>query len=331
MAPVNLSSGILHFGNTCPGTLMQRLLRENRSQVQKIKKLQTAFSLHPSNWGCPIGARDASEVTQFIQAIPRLEELDIYNYVQNFDVLWPAIFHHAASLGSLAIHSPPQFVPKPGGIWTAEAVKRVADELLQLRRLDMDIDTDTAKAAVKAITTGSVLDEVANMSQLKSLRVSIVLLDTESIFAGDNKPNAFGSRMPNPNDSVCMNLARKIFNKFHEKDAGAALTEVELRLTRRAWEDRGQFSTMKYSYLAVKKGHVAEPSKKKAGEKGKVPAVRRYNLRSQAPVPQPHQDNQPDVKVTAEGPWRCCQPACSSNVENIIKVLVYEPVYSRYL
>jgi len=271
MPSFNASSSTLAFGNACLGDVMQRLRTEKRGRMQKIKRFQTAFATHSDPWSCPTGCKDPQIVTQFIKSIRALEELEIRNYEQDINVLWPGIFKQAPSLRRLAIHTPPMFVHGGSNAWTVDNVKRVADELPSLRFLELDVSVEDANAALKSIAPGTILDEVAKMGHLEFICVAIPLLDAKSPFCGDNRQTGFGgSNMPNPNDTVCAALCRKIFNKFYQKDADSSLVELELRLTRRAWEDRGQFDTKKYSYRAVKKDPKTVGSKAKVGAKGKV-------------------------------------------------------------
>jgi hypothetical protein len=107
MQLLDISSGIVKFGPTCPGVIMEQLRQEDPARVQNIRKLETCYSTGFSVWGCQLGCGDPSVMVNFINAIRALEDLQIRNYHQNIDVLWPAIFQHCHSLKRLAIHCLP--------------------------------------------------------------------------------------------------------------------------------------------------------------------------------------------------------------------------------
>jgi hypothetical protein len=80
----------------------------------------------------------------------------------------------------------------------------------------MDVNIDTAKAAIERITTGLVLDEVIQMGRLKFVRVSVILPDDESVFALHHRAllSSGDNRLPSPHSTVAEALARTVFNRF---------------------------------------------------------------------------------------------------------------------
>lgn len=74
---MDISSGDVSFGRTCPGTLMQSLLLEQPSQVAAIKKLQLSFASANMTDQCPLSSPDLDVVRNFITAIDALDELSV--------------------------------------------------------------------------------------------------------------------------------------------------------------------------------------------------------------------------------------------------------------
>lgn len=248
---MDIRSGNVVFGQTCPGTLMQDLQRNQPENVAKIKKLQTSFSRYKVTYLCPVACRDLSIIGNFIEAIDALEELSVLNYEHDASALWPAISRHADSLSSLAIHTPPQ---GQSHVWTPATIKDAADGLPQLKQLEMDVNLDEAESHLAAEPSQqqmqSVIDEVAKMHRLESILINVNLPDASSAFANAHTWDARGSiSFPEPNKESCKQLALKIFDKFRANASDTySLKHLELRFPRRCWDDRGQFWTLAYSF-----------------------------------------------------------------------------------
>ena len=337
MEMIDISSGEVKFGPLCPGTVMQWLRLEQLRSVRRLKRIQTAFSAASGTWSCQVGCGDPTIVAKFIKAPRSLEELSILNYHLDIDILWPSVFKHANSLKRLEIHTQPQEVPGGDRVWTVESVKHVASELPNLRHLALDITVDAAKAALNGgITAGSILDEVAKMESLESLRVSIILLDADSPFAGESTPR--GSDGVDTKPPACAKLARMLFQRFLTHDSDAALQEVELRLTRRVWYDRGQFSTAKCSFHAVReKKEPKKKKKKKVGEKKPVKASGKGKGKEKgkgkaAPEGNPGsaKGKRPTIKVTPDGGWMGYSPECSPSACQVLEQLCQETYQREY-
>ncbi|KAK4441938.1 hypothetical protein QBC34DRAFT_419485 [Podospora aff. communis PSN243] len=254
----SITSGDVSFGRTCPGTLMQDLQRDHASSVAKIKKLQTSFSQREVTYQCPLPCEDLGIVHDFITSIDALEELSVLHYEPDGSALWPAIYHHAASLRSLGIHTPPLDHSK---VWTAETLAAVGERLPNLTHLEVDLPLREAEALVSTSPSEStpsklsMTNELPKLQHLKSLLVNIPLTDKASSFAGKHKWNAMGSvSFPEPNKEVCERLARAIMDKF---PADATLGKLEVRFARRWWDDRCQFYTVGY-LVTVERGQKAE-------------------------------------------------------------------------
>ena len=252
---MDISTGNVAFGLTCPGILMQRLQGEDLENVRKIKKLQTSFSKGKVTWQCSIGCNDLNVVRNFIEAIDALEELSVLNYEADTSVLWGAIFHHAKSLRSLAIHTPPQW---QFDTWTPSTVKQIHDRLPQLKNMELHISLEEAESRLKGdnpsqlSTTGqqtlSVLDELAKIDRLESVIINVNLQDAPSAFAGEHAWNVMGCiYFPPPNKEPCKQLAQQIYHAFHTNTSKSSLKHLELRFPRRLWDDRCQFWTVAYS------------------------------------------------------------------------------------
>jgi hypothetical protein len=280
---MDISSGNVAFGVTCPGTLMYELQKDPEN-VHNIKSLQTSFSKNHVTWQCPVGCKDLKIVANFIESINALEELSVLNYEKDTSILWPAIFHHWKSLKSLAIHTPPQMRPD---VWTVSIVTEVADRLPQLKRLEVDVSLEEAERRIKnealsasksvhqmfngkrekcstqdhlsAIARSlspepsqpmkpSVLDELMNIGRLESLVINVNLQDAACVFAEKHTWNVMGTiSFPPINEDPCKQLAQQIFDGFYTKSPNSALKHLELRFPRRQWHDRCQFWTLAHS------------------------------------------------------------------------------------
>jgi len=248
---MDISSGIVKFGETCPGPIMERLRQENPTGVRRIKKLEMSYSTGSSVWACRVGCGEPSVMVQFLEAMEALEDLQIHNYHPNFEVLWPAIFRHGPNFKRLAIHSLPEYAGDPGAVWTVEVVKRVANEMPLLTSFEMDVDHETGAAAVEQIAPGSVLDEVAKMNRLDFARINVVLPYEETVFA----PYHYGKqgRHHNPHSAVAETLTKTVFDRFFHHNTDAVLRELEIRFCRRLLYDRGDSNSMSFAFRAVKK------------------------------------------------------------------------------
>lgn len=250
---MDITSGDVSFGWTCPGTLMQDLQRDQPSDVAKIKKLLTSFSQYEVTFLCHLPCEDLSIVHDFITSIDALEELSILNYERDGSVLWPAIYHHATSLRSLVIHTPPW---EHSNVWEAGRVAAVGERLPNLTHLEVDLPLEEAEALFSASTSSpstdagspfelGIANELLKLQRLQSLHVNISLTDKASSFVGEHTWTVMGcTTFPDPNKQVCERLARAIMDKF---PADAALKELKLRFARRLWDDRCQFDTVGYS------------------------------------------------------------------------------------
>ncbi len=257
---MDITSGDVAFGRTCPGTLMQSLRREQPSSVAAIKKLQLSFASAEVTYQCPLPTKDLRIVHDFVAAIDSLEELSVLHYERDGSNLWPAVFHHAKSLRSLSIHTPPQ---DHSCVWTPETAARVTTGLTSLEHLEVDIPLEEAESLLSGNAlasdqgSGSIMTETAKMARLESLLVNIPLSDAASPFAGKHTWNAMGSTsFPAPNKEACESLARALLGKF---STDAALKKLEVRFPRRCWDDRCQFWTLGYSVRVGRdnKGGVA--------------------------------------------------------------------------
>ncbi|KAK3344499.1 hypothetical protein B0T25DRAFT_585269 [Lasiosphaeria hispida] len=247
-ATMDISSGEVSFGRTCPGTLMQDLQRNNSDQVAKIKKLQTSLSRHEVTYQCPVPCRDLDIVYNFITSINALEELSVLNYERDVSGFWPTVFHHANSLHSLAIHTPPQ---NYSHIWTPATIATVASGLGNLKNLEIDLPLKEAESYVKGVQIADadfVMGEASKLHNLESILVNVPLQDAASPFADQHTWNAMGCiSFPHLNEEVCKRLARTLLGMF---PADAALKRLEVRFVRRCWDDRCQFWTLACSTRA---------------------------------------------------------------------------------
>ncbi|KAK0712080.1 hypothetical protein B0H67DRAFT_555945 [Lasiosphaeris hirsuta] len=250
MDTMDISSGEVSFGRTCPGTLMQELQRNRPDHVAKIRKLQTSLSRYVVTYQCPIPCKDLDIVRNFITSIDAVEELSVLNYERDGSGLWPAVFHHAKSLRSLAIHTPPQ---DRSHVWTPTTIAAVASELPNLKHLEIDLSLEEAESCVggaQFADADSVMGEASKLLNLESILINVTLQDAASSFADQHTWNAMGCiSFPQPYKESSERLAHTLLGKF---PADAALKRLEVRLTRRCWDDRCQFWTLAYSVTAKK-------------------------------------------------------------------------------
>jgi len=254
-----ITSTTLSFGRTCPGTLMQSLLKNHPSAVAALKTLQTSFSHRQVTYQCHLPCPDLRIAHNFVTSISALEDLSVLNYEADGSVLWPAVLHHAKSLRRLGIHSPPR---EHSHVWTSEIIKAVGAGFPVLTHLEMDLPLEEAEGLVSAESNSEspvsemsaaspMAVELANLRRLESLHVNIPLLDEESSFAGEHTWNAMGSiSFPDPNRGTCGRLTKVIMGRF---PLDAALRKLEVRFARRCWDDRCQFYTVGYS-VRVERG-----------------------------------------------------------------------------
>ncbi|KAK5656896.1 hypothetical protein OQA88_4447 [Cercophora sp. LCS_1] len=241
---MDISSGNLDFGRTCPGALMQDLRLSVPEGVAKIQKFQTSLSRHKVPDLCGIGCEDLDIVRSFISSIGNLEELSVINYEPDASAIWPAIFQHASFLRSLAIHTPPQ--SSRSLVWTPTTTREAIERLRSLKQLELDIDITEAEELVSGTgsqqqVTESVVGELAKARGLESVLINVCLPDGASVFAGARSWNAYGpTSFGAPNMQPREQLALKLFDKM--QDNGSVLNHLEVRFPRRSYEDRCQFS-----------------------------------------------------------------------------------------
>lgn len=213
--------------------------------MREIKVLQTSFSR----------GSDLTIVGDLFKAIDALEELIILNYELDISQLWPAIFHHGASLSRLVIHTPPQMELDT---WTPTVVQQILEKLPRLKRVELDVSLEEAERRLKKDSpfkqqTPSVLSELARLNQLESVTVNVTLQDAASAFAEQHTWNTMGAiSFPSVNKEICTRLAEQIFASFYANSEKSSLTHLELRFPRRHWDDRCQYWTLAYS-VHVKK------------------------------------------------------------------------------
>ncbi|KAK4465027.1 hypothetical protein QBC42DRAFT_249059 [Cladorrhinum samala] len=262
---MDISSGIVSFRSTCPGSLMQDLLRDRPDQVRKITRFQTTFSSRRVIYECELPCEDLGTVYNFIKSIDALEELAVRNYEPDVSSLWQAIFHHAKSLRSLSIHTPPQ-VDEGFQTWTPASVAALNSELPSLQHLEMDISLTEAESFLDSpgdLTSLALIGAATQLAQPESILINIPLRDAASSFAGEHTWNVMGAiDFPEPKKQVCERFAVAMLDKF---PAGAK--KLQIRLTRRCWDDRFQYTTLGYSVTAVRdpEGKVTVETDKKWG------------------------------------------------------------------
>lgn len=293
---MDISSGNVSFGRTCPGSLMQNLLCDKPDQVRKITKFQTSLSARELPYQCALHCEDLKTVDKFMTTIDNLEGVSVLNFEPDGSSLWPAIFHHGKSLQSLAIHTPPQTYDH-ARTWTPATVKDLTSGLPNLRHLEMDIAVEEAESLLtstssaqpssntrpaNSATSESVLDTLAAqvelMPQLNSLLINITLKDEASLLCGEHTWNVMGCiSFPQPNTEVCERLAQVLVDKLnpngrHSDDAAERKRDIKLqvRLARRCWDDRYQFYTLGYSIPIQNYSNNGSTSTEPASDGGTV-------------------------------------------------------------
>lgn len=226
---------------------MKQLQVEVPHHVRQIKTLQLSFSTEPVTYMCPIGCGDIRTATNFIASIDSLESLSVLSYEADSSELWAAIRKHAGSLKSLSIHTPPQMW---SDTWTPAMLDRHWHGFRQLRRVELDVTVPEAEAYLAGKhPLPPALDTVTKLDQIKHLIVNIILSDEASDFAPQHTWNAMGCiSFPPTNPGQCKKLAEEIFTNF--QSAQSALEGLEVRFTRRCWDDRCQFWTLAQSVHA---------------------------------------------------------------------------------
>lgn len=228
--------------------------------VAKIRKLQTSLSRYRVPDLCALGCADLAIVRGFISSIENLEELHVINYELDASAIWPAIFQHAQSLRSLAIHSPPMIRSL---VWTPTTTSQVIQGLPQLTRLELDIQLEEAESLLSSTDdarqqqpqqqpTQSVISELAKAEQLESVLINVNLPDTANIFADAHTWNAYGpTRFGQHHQEPRKQLALKIFDAMRPSESQLSqLKHLILRFPRRSYEDRCQFWTVASSVHA---------------------------------------------------------------------------------
>jgi hypothetical protein len=254
---MDITSGHVSFGPTCPDTLMCSLQNSQPEAVAAITSLQTSFATslkkYEHCWPCAAPAKDGSALASFISSISALQSLSIHNYENDIDILWRSIFGHADSLRNLGIHTPPQ--RETVKIWTLDVVGEVRERLPNLRDLELDISLADAERrlqiahGVEGLDHSLVLVELTNFSNLRSLTLNIKLQDEEHlIYSGRSPFTVVGTLLCyDPEKAVCTQLAQAIWSDMLDAVANAntnpesSLRELTLRFHRRHYSDRGQF------------------------------------------------------------------------------------------
>ncbi|KAK3391293.1 hypothetical protein B0H63DRAFT_467683 [Podospora didyma] len=274
---MDISSGNISFGRTCPGVLMEDFRHNLPSSVAKIKRLQLSLSRYRVFDLCAVGCADLAIVRNFILSIENLEELSVINYEQDLSAIWPAIFQQAKSLRGLAIHSPPGI--RAGGVWTAATTRGVIQGLPKLEWLELDIGLEEADGLLSPsqgsagneaaqgqqertptpTQSDSVIKELAKaqQQQLESILINVNLPDHANIFADAHTynaygPTSFGQHYQEPKKQLALKIFDKLTGmKFTEPkspdDVSSSkihLKHLEIRFPRRSYEDRGQFWTV---------------------------------------------------------------------------------------
>ncbi|KAM7189872.1 hypothetical protein V8F33_009781 [Rhypophila sp. PSN 637] len=266
---MDISSGNVDFGPACPGILMQELLRDQPEQVRKVTKFQTSFSQTHHFMLCPLPCKDLTTMHTFITSMSALQELSVLSYEPDGSSLWPAILHHASSLRSLSIHTPPLVLRDPQ-TWTADTISTLASNLPNLKHLEMDISLSEAESFFSDRKTYSTpaIDAVLNhLPHLESIQITIPLGDEASSFSDEQIWGASGCKyFPPPQSRVCENMAAALLERF---PAGTT-KRLKLRLTRRIWQDRAQFYCYAHCTEAAREevadGKVAVEAEKTWGE-----------------------------------------------------------------
>jgi len=84
---MDISSGNVSFGRTCPGVLMEDFRLNMPSSVANIKKLELSFSRYRVFEICAVGCTDLAIVRNFISSIENLEDLSVINYEPDASVI----------------------------------------------------------------------------------------------------------------------------------------------------------------------------------------------------------------------------------------------------
>ena len=84
---MDISSGNVSFGRTCPGVLMEDFRLNMPSSVANIKKLELSFSRYRVFDLCAVGCTDLAIVRNFISSIENLEDLSVINYEPDASVI----------------------------------------------------------------------------------------------------------------------------------------------------------------------------------------------------------------------------------------------------
>ncbi|VUC25956.1 unnamed protein product [Clonostachys rosea] len=259
---MDLHSGVVNFYGSCPGGLMQKLMREDLEHVRKIKSLQTTYA-KGALYGCLYGCGgDLSIVNNFINAIDSLDELSINNYEKDVSILWPMIYRHSESLKSLALHSTPEYYDF---ITVTPAIaKRIDAGFPHLTQLTVDVSAQEAERLFNEASDSSdrsqpqestTIDELVKMDRLKEIQLAINLYDKASAFAGENKFDVMGSHsFPNVNVENTLVLARAIIDKFHQSSAQSSLEKVAIRFSRHCFSDRFQYDIVMTTVQLIKDG-----------------------------------------------------------------------------
>ncbi|KAM7213548.1 hypothetical protein V8F06_011045, partial [Rhypophila decipiens] len=264
---MDISSGNVDFGPACPGTLMQELLRDQAKQVRKFTKFQTSFSQTHHFMLCDLPCKDLTTMHTFITSISALQELSVLSYEPDGSALWPAILHHASSLRSLSIHTPPLVLRDPH-TWTADTISTLASNLPNLKHLEMDISLSEAESFLASLSLARRMATLLNhLPHLESVQITIPLRDEASSFSDEQIWDIYGCKyFPPPQRGVCENMAAALLERF----PAGTIKKLKLRLTRRIWDDRAQFYTYAHCTEAVREevadGKVAVEAEKTWGE-----------------------------------------------------------------
>jgi len=276
---MEIISTSLSLGLTCPGDLLQSLLRSQPAEVAALKTLQLSYASSEVTYQCALACADLRVVHDFIVAIDALEEISVLYFEreqQNDDLLWRAVLHHAKSLRRLSVHAPPKW--RGQGAWNAERVRAVGDGLGRLEMLEVDLgvgeaeglllksksESESVSVSVSGTESGTgpsndndngnnnnnkIINELAKLTHsnphLTSLLVNIPLNDAATSFAGEHTWNAMGSTsFPEPDRQACERLARILLGRL-----SPGLKTLELRFPRRCMDDRCQFWTLACSVI----------------------------------------------------------------------------------
>ncbi|KAK4208743.1 hypothetical protein QBC37DRAFT_405017 [Rhypophila decipiens] len=263
---MDISSGNVDFGPACPGTLMQELLRDQAEQVRKVTKFQTSFSQTHHFMLCDLPCKDLTTMHTFITSISALQELSVLSYEPDGSALWPAIFHHASSLRSLSIHTPP-FQPANLKNLEMDISLSEAESFLASLRLARRMATRSSSRKSSSYSTPTIDAVLNHLPHLESIQITIPLGDEASSFSDEQIWDAAGCKYcPPPQRGVCENMAAALLERF---PAGTT-KKLKLRLTRRIWHDRAQSFVYEHCTEAVRQevadGEVAVEARNTWGE-----------------------------------------------------------------